>query len=279
MIPAQATIPAVTVDPGIPEVTIDPGTLLGAVAVLVGAYLLTRLASVALSALAERDPRRRITIKMFIPFVKLIIYATAVYLVLGPLLQLSATQLLAVSGLIGAALGFGLQDLISSVVGGLVLIFEKPYQVGDKIDVGGDYGEVTDIGLRSTTLTTPDDNAVTVPNDTFFTKNVANANDGTAQMMVVIEVAVAPDADLDAATAVVEEAIVTSKYVYVDEDHPAVVRIRDDSYYRMIRGKAYVADLRDEFAFSTDVTKRALAAFEEQGIETPELPPDRFGRE
>ncbi|MFT4881842.1 MAG: small-conductance mechanosensitive channel, partial [Salinirussus sp.] len=157
-------------------------------------------------------------------------------------------------------------------VGGLVVIVEKPYRVGDKVRVGDDYGEVTDISLRATRLVTDDDATVVVPNAAFFTENVANANSGSQELMAVVELTVAPGADVERAADIVEEALVTSAYVYVDDDHPVVVRVEDNVYHRTIEGKAYVADLRDEFAFTSDVTRRALAAFEEAGIETPKPP-------
>ncbi|WP_340101864.1 hypothetical protein [Salinibaculum salinum] len=105
-----------------------------------------------------------------------------------------------------------------------------------------------------------------------FTANVSNANNGQPQMMVVVELAVTAAADVDRASAIVEEAMVTSKYVYVDDNHPFTVLVEDESYYRTIRGKAYVADLRDEFEFASDVTERSMAAFASEGIEMPEAP-------
>ncbi|WP_418284002.1 mechanosensitive ion channel family protein [Halorubrum sp. DTA46] len=247
-------------------------TLMRIVGVLVAAYLATWVVGYVLTAVAERILRWQISIKIFIPIARVLIFGTAAYLVLGPLLQLSTAQLLAVSGLFGAALGFGLKDLFAAIIGGLVLVTERPYQVGDKVTIDGDYGEVTDINLRATTLRTPDDSAVSIPNATMFTGNVSNANDGQPEMMVVVELAVTASADVERASAIVKEAMVTSKYVYVDEDHPFTVLVEDESYYRTIRGKAYVADLRDEFAFASDVTERSMAAFVSEGIETPEAP-------
>jgi small-conductance mechanosensitive channel len=257
---------------GVADLRLDLSTLAGVLAVLVGAYVTARVVAAALSVAAEYSVSRRIGIKLFIPVVKFAIYGTALYLVLGPLLRLSAAQLLAVSGLLGAALGFGLRDLVAGVIGGLVVIVEKPYRVGDKVRVGDDYGEVTDISLRATRLVTDDDATVVVPNAAFFTENVANANSGSQELMAVVELTVAPGADIERAADIVEEALVTSAYVYVDDDHPVVVRVEDNVYHRTIEGKAYVADLRDEFAFTSDVTRRALAAFEEAGIETPKPP-------
>ena len=257
---------------GVGDLQVDLSTLAGALAVLVGAYIAARVVATVLSVAAEYSGSRRIGIKVFIPVAKFAIYGTAVYLVLGPLFRLSATQLLAVSGLLAAALGFGLRDLAAGVIGGLVVIVEKPYRVGDKVRIGDHYGEVTDISLRATRLVTDDDTAVVVPNATFFTENVANVNSGDPEMMVVTELAVAPEADIERAVDIVEDALVTSKYVYVDDDHPVAVRVEDEVYHRTVRGKAYVADLRDELAFSSDVTRRALAAFEDAGVETPAIP-------
>lgn len=258
---------------------IDVSAVFDALLVFVAAYVVARVLTFLLSATAERSPGRRITIKMFIPVVRLLVYALAVYVVIVPLLELNSTQLLAASGLFGAALGFGLRDIVAGLFGGLFIVFEKPFQVGDKVTIGDDYGEVTRIGLRSTTLQTPDDTAVVVPNDRLFTSNVGNANAGSPHMMVVTELTVAPRADIDRAKAIVEEAIVTSAYVYVDDDYPVTVLVDDETYYRTIRGKAYIGDLRDEFPFASDVTERSLEAFAEQGIETPELPPPDYRTE
>nr|WP_246286446.1 mechanosensitive ion channel domain-containing protein [Natronomonas gomsonensis] len=255
---------------------IDASIVLNALLVFVVAYVFARVLTFLLSATAERSPTRRITIKMFIPVIRLLVYAVAVYVVVVPLLELNSTQLLAASGLFGAALGFGLRDVVAGLFGGLFIVFEKPFQVGDKVSIGDDYGEVTAIGLRSTTLRTPDDTAVAVPNDRLFTANVGNANAGSPHMMVVTELSIAPGAEIDRAKAIVEEAIVTSPYVYVDDDYPVTVLVDDETYYQKIRGKAYVDDLRDEFPFASDVTKRSLEAFEERGIETPELPPPDY---
>ncbi|GGN09735.1 mechanosensitive ion channel family protein [Halarchaeum nitratireducens] len=260
---------------GLTAVSIDPVLLGNSVAVLVAAYVLVRVATGAIGALAERVPRRRIAIKMLTPVVTFAVYAGAAYVIAGPLLRLSSTQVVALSGLFGAALGFGLRDLVAGVVGGLVLVTEKPYRVGDKVEIGEHYGEVTGIGLRATTLTTPNDTEVRVPNATVFDSNVANANAGAPEMLVTVDLAVAEGADVARASEVVADALVTSPYVYVDDDHPTAVVVEDEAYYRTVTGKAYVADLRDEFAFASDVTERSLAAFEEAGIETPERPAER----
>jgi len=71
---------------------------------------------------------------------------------------------------------------------------------------------------------------------------------------------------------------VTSPYVHAGDDHPVTVRVEDRVSYRRLQGRAYVADLRDEQVFASDVTRRSLAAFERLGIETPDVPPLQNGK-
>lgn len=251
------------------QLTFGVADVVGALVVFVVAYVFVRVLGYTLSELSERSVEHRIAIKMLIPVVKTLVYAGALYYVLGPLFALSSAQLLAISGLLGAALGFGLKDLFADVVGGLVMIVERPYQVGDKVEIGDYYGEVTDIGLRATRLQTPNDSLVSVPNYVLFTDSLANANAGHPEMLVVVELTVAVDTDLDRATTIVEEALVTSRYAYVTPDRQYTVLVEDGPYYLTIRGKAYVGDIRNEFAFKSDVTTRVLQKFEQAGVEKP----------
>ena len=251
---------------------VAPGTVINALVVLIVAYLVGRSVSRLLSELADRFLANRFRVTTLIPIVKFVVYGVGAWVVLTLLVDLSTAQLVAFSGLFGAALGLGLQDLLADVVGGLVLVAEQPYQIGDKVGIGDHYGEVVNIGIRSTTLRTPNDTLVAVPNFTFVSDSTANANAGAAEMLVVVEFFVDPAADVQTARRIVEDALYTSPYVYVTDDLPVTVLVEDNLYYRTIRGKAYVTDLRQEFTFKSDVTERVLDAFDEAAIESPKVP-------
>lgn len=251
----------------VPPVGVDAGTVAAAVVVFAVAYLAVRLVTYALTRVSEASVERRITVKMFVPIVKFVIYLAALYYVLGPVLDLSSTQILAFSGVLGAVLGLGIKDLFADIVGGLVIVLERPYRIGDMVELDDHYGEVTDIGIRSTELTTLDDDTVNVPNYLFFTKSVTNSNDGAPEMMVVTRFHLSPDADLDRAVEVVRDALRTSRYVYLSDDHGVDVRVEDSGGYVTLRGRAYVNDVRNEGAFRTDVTERVFDVFDDEGIE------------
>jgi small-conductance mechanosensitive channel len=252
---------------------IEVSTVLEAIAVLVVAYVVARVVSTLLSALAARLITNRFRVTLLIPVLKFVIYGTGLWVVTTLLFELSTTQLVAFSGLLGAALGLGLKDLMADIFGGLVLVVEQPYRIGDKVSIGDHYGEVVDIGIRSTKLETPDDTLVTVPNYLFFDTSIANANAGAAEMLVSIEFYVDTEADVRIVRQIVEEALITSQYVYVSDDHPVDVVVEDDLYYRTIRGRGYVNDLRNELTFRTDVTERVLDEFAARGIESPTARP------
>jgi small-conductance mechanosensitive channel len=253
-------------------VSIDVWAIVWAVVVLLVAYFAGQTISKGLNGLADRFLANRFRLTTLIPLVTFVVYGGAIYVVVSLLFNLSSTQLVAFSGLLGAALGLGLKDLLADIVGGLVLVTEQPYQIGDKIEIGDYYGEVVNIGIRSTQVMTPTDNLVSVPNYLFFDSSVANANAGQAEMLVAIEFYIDPESDARTARKIVEDALVSSQYVYVAEDYPVEVHVEDDLHYRVIKGWAYVNDLRNEFKFKTDVTDRTFAEFERQGIHSPRVP-------
>ena len=265
-------VSAAVLQGGIAGSDVTWATVLNAVLVLVGAYVLARTANTGLTLLADHLETQRFRVMLLIPIAKFVIYGVGAYFVITWLFELSTAQLVAFSGLMGAALGLGLKDFLADIFGGLVLVAEQPYQIGDKVGIGDHYGEVVNIGIRSTTLRTPNDTLVAVPNFTFVSDSTANANAGAAEMLVVVEFFVDPAADVQTARRIVEDALYTSPYVYVTDDLPVTVLVEDNLYYRTIRGKAYVTDLRQEFTFKSDVTERVLDAFDEAAIESPKVP-------
>jgi small-conductance mechanosensitive channel len=256
----------------VPVPAIDTGLILRSILIIFLAYLLARAIAYFLTLISERAAEYRITVKMAIPLLKFSIYGIALYYVLRAVLNLSSTQLVAFSGLLGAAIGFGLKDLFADVIGGLFLVFEKPYQIGDKVKIGGYYGEVSDIGIRATRLITPDDSMVSVPNYLMFSQAVASANAGSPEMMVVIDLFIAPESEAEVALEILQEAVITSKYVYISKKRPFTVLLDDFPFYRRVRAKAYVYDLRYEFEFRSEVTRRAWQELTKRGIKAPELP-------
>jgi small-conductance mechanosensitive channel len=110
-------------------------------------------------------------------------------------IDLSAFTVLA--GAVGVGLGFGLQNVASNFVSGLIILFERPIKVGDRIEVGGTSGEVRSIGARATTVVTEENIAVIVPNSQFISERVTNWSHTGRLTAFVVRVTVAWNADVD----------------------------------------------------------------------------------
>lgn len=224
-----------------------------------------------LDTLAERNAQRRLFFKRLVPVLRIVLWIFAAYLVVRVIFQITVQGLLAAAAGIGVAIGFAAQDLLKNLFGGLILVFDQPFQAGDKISIGGTYGEVVSIGLRSTRIVTPDDNLVTVPNSQVVDQQVANANAGELNCQVVTDLFLPGWADEKTAKTIAFQAAASSKYVYVKK--PIVVLVADqfkETFLTRVRVKAYVLDPRLEFLFQSDVTERARAGFREAGLLRPE---------
>ena len=102
-----------------------------------------------------------------------------VVLVVGLLVGLSTlgidlSSLTVLIGALGVGIGFGLQDIINNFVSGLVILFERPFQIGHRVDVKETTGRVVRIGARATTILTNDNIALIIPNSEFVSDRVVN---------------------------------------------------------------------------------------------------------
>ena len=243
-----------------------------ALLVLAFGWMLLVLSGRALDDMSERFTERRLLLLKLKAFTRFFLYALIGILIGSSVLDVENEALLALLGTIGLAIGFAVKDLLASLMAGVILLVDEPFQVGDRITFGGYYGEVTSIGLRSVRLVTLDDNTVTIPNSSFLTDPVASANTGNLDCMVVMDFYVAPGEDFEEARRIVVEATATSRYVFLDK--PLTTNVIDqfmsERFVTVIRVKAYVFDARYEKAFSTDVTVRVKKALRQAGIRTPD---------
>ncbi|MFH0966472.1 MAG: mechanosensitive ion channel family protein [Methanobacteriota archaeon] len=267
----SALSPDITETPHLIDIIFNPFWIIQSLIILIFAYIAVWLLDLCLKFLSEQLGTKRHVLAMAIPVVKIIIYLGAFYLIVSPLLHLGLTEFAVFSGIMGAGLGLGLKDLFADIVAGFVIVIEKPYQIGDKIQVGNDYGEVVDIGMVQTIIITPGDSRVSIPNYSAISNSVSSANAGSAEMMVIIDLYLSYDSDIQEAIRLLSEAVITSRYVYVSDTRPYTILVENLPLFRKITAKAYVNDLRHEFIFKTDITKRAWEAYQKAGIKAPDI--------
>lgn len=186
-------------------------------------------------------------------------------------LKPSKELILAIAGSIAVALGLALKDIVSSLVAGLVLLFDQPFQVGDRVNFGGEYGEIKSIGLRTVRLNTLDENLVTIPNSRFLTDIVSCGNSGNLEMMIVNNFHIALDADLKTAEEIIREAIITSKFSYLKKPILVIVSevVLNGIIALELKAKSYVIDVKYEKAFQSDIVKKTKDWFNIAAIKRP----------
>jgi small-conductance mechanosensitive channel len=230
-------------------------------------WLLIRLIERFLDLLSSRASRARFFFKRLGPVIRITLWLVTALAIVNIFSGDDQTAFFAGIASIGIALGLGAQDLIKNVVGGLVVLTDRPYQLGDRVKIGDAYGEIDHIGLRSTKMTTPDDTRVTIPNADIMTSHVFNANSGVPDCQVVTDLFLPHDSDPDLAIRIGNEVAYTSPYILLSK--PVAVLVADcydQRPYLRLRVKAYVYDHRLEPRMQSDITTRAKKEFLRLGV-------------
>lgn len=229
------------------------------------AWVLTRAVERLLPWLAQRvTGRLRPYILPSVPVLRLLILIGAIVAVIPLVIEPTFQNLIAILGAVGLALGFALKDYASSIVAGIVALYERPYRPGDWVQVNGAYGEVKSVGLRAFRLVTPDDTTVTIPNIKIWQTNIYNANDGRRDLMCVANFYLEPRHDAALVRQVLNDTILTSPFVNLTR--PRMVIVEEKPWGTHYQVKAYPVDARDQFQFITDLTIRGKAALGGLGI-------------
>ncbi len=238
---------------------------------IIAAIIGARLWSGTLDRLGEQFAARRLLLKKVASLSRFGIYLTCTYIVIFGILAPRKESLLAFSAGLVFVLGLALKPLAESIIAGVIILIDSPFQVGDRVEFAGTYGEVTEIGLRVVRITTLDDNLVSIPNNKFLSEVVSSGNAGALDMMIVVDFFIGMDEDHLLAKRIVFEAAMTSRYAYLVK--PVKVHVHEVStehaFATRIRAKLYVIDVRYETDLRTDITERVRPVFRKYGICPP----------
>jgi small conductance mechanosensitive channel len=220
-------------------------------------------------------PARRFMILQFATLFTFVWYFVGIYWVISGIIQPPREMVLALGGSAAVAIGIALKDVVASIIAGVILLFDRPFQVGDRVSFNDTYGEIVSIGLRSVRLNTLDDNLVTIPNSRFITEMVSSGNAGALDMMVVCDFHVSMDANIELAESLIHEVVVTSRFAYLKKPVNFVLNevIVAERLALQIKVKAYVIDVHYEKAFQSDIVKRVSKLFNENKISRPSREP------
>ena len=223
-----------------------------------------------LDIFSERSAKFRITIKGIIPVFRIVSWAIIIFAIIKGIYNPPFETVIAFTASVGIAVGLAAQDLLKNVFGGMALLLDRPFMVGDKIDSGKYYGEVIEIGLRATRLVTADDSVVSVPNAELVNSSVSNSNSGELNCQVVAEIYLPIDIDTYKVRQIATESAQVSRYVYLNKPITVLFfnEVKERRSYLKMRIKAYVMDIRYEFQFKSDMTEIAIRELLKEGLIT-----------
>ena len=241
--------------------------LLGLLFIIILAKSLNKLAGKAINYL----PSKRLGILQITTIIIFLIYIVGTAILFNGALRPSRELMLAISGAAAVAIGLSLKDLAASLVSGIILLFNQPFQVGDKVKFNNIYGEIKSIGLITVRLVTLSDDVVTIPNSRFLTDVVSSSNSGNMEMMIENDFYLALNADLKLAQNIAKEILITSNYIYLKK--PFSILINEVKMENMIviefKVKAYVLDIKYEKLFQNNLSQRIISGFNNHKIARP----------
>ena len=247
---------------------LDGWSLLEAAAIAAIAYAFLYALEKTILWVSERVPLQfRLRIKQSVPFLNAAIVGITLFVLADVLFDLSSINVLAATGTIAVALGFAFKDYASSVIAGLIALFEVPYQVGDRIKIGEEYGEVISFGLRGIRIRSPLDDFVTIPHNRIWTEAITNANKGQLESQATTNFYFSHSADIDLAVHLLRRVAYTSKYTQLQL--PVITIVDEQAWGTRVQLKSYPMDARDEFGYQTDLVLRAKQAFARHEIQYP----------
>jgi len=214
-----------------------------------------------------------IVINLLNKFSGAIVYATAVIIALDTL-GVNVMPFIAGAGVMGVAVGFAAKDTLSNVIAGILLIIDRPFEIGDRIEVwsapagSASWGDVIDIGLRATRIKTTDNIVVIIPNNEIMTRDIVNYTTINASIRVRINIGIAYDADVAKAKALIIQATNSADWILAEPAPKVVVRNFGESSVDL-QARVWIKEARKRMDTIDHITDMVKVLFDENGIEIP----------
>ncbi len=184
------------------------------------------------------------------------------------LIGLNLTSFAFLTGAVGIGVGFGLQNIVNNFVSGLMLLFERPFKVGDMVVVDNETGTVRKIGLRSTLIETFDRSELIVPNSQFISGKVTNWTRSNHIARIKIAVGVAYGSDVQLVLRLLKDAGESDPRVLSNPaPNPLFLRFGENALEFELH--SWIADVKELLAARSNLCQEIAARFQQAGVEIP----------
>ncbi|MDO4161593.1 MAG: mechanosensitive ion channel [Pseudomonadota bacterium] len=178
------------------------------------------------------------------------------------------TNLAFIAGALSVGIGFGLQDVIKNLVSGIIILFERPFKVGDWVIMNGTEGKIKQINIRSTEMESFNRTSVIVPNATLLSSSIVNLTHGDNISRQSVSVGVAYGSDVEKVRKILLECALNHKYVMKNPAPYVLFKDFSDSSLNF-ELRCYTNDIWKGWVVPSDLRFTINKRFIEEGIEIP----------
>lgn len=248
------------------ELAAFASSLLVGLLIFVAIYLVWRMLDRVLRAVLSRsriDATSASFLQTALKFVALTIAVVQGLAAAG----VNTAALLTSLGIAGLTIGFAARDALSNLISGLLIFWDRPFVIGDLVEVEEYYGRVDRITLRSTRVVTVDGKMLAVPNSTIINSTVASYTN-FPHLRLDIDVSIGVNEEVDRARAVLL-ALVRENPDFMDDPPPRVVVTGLNDYNTALQLQAWVEDEREHIRLRFDLRERVFEGLAAAGVEMP----------
>jgi small conductance mechanosensitive channel len=239
--------------------------IVGAVIILIVGFWVAKMIKKGITKVMEKrgiDP----TLISFVSSMLFVVMKIFVIVAALEKLNIKTTSFIAILGAAGLAVGLALQGSLANFAAGVLMIIFKPFKLGDFIEAGGTTGAVVDIGIFTTTINSPDNKKMIVPNGAVMGGKITNFNaNGTRRVDLVAGISY--DDDIDKAKSIIKGILEADARILKDPAPTvAVVDMADSSVNIVVRPWCAGADYWGVYFDTTETIKKK---FDENDITIP----------
>jgi small-conductance mechanosensitive channel len=206
-------------------------------------------------------------------FIGVVIIALAIILSLD-MLGINVLPFVAGAGVAGIAIGFAAKDTLSNLIAGVLLIIDRPFEIGDRIEVwsapsgSATWGDVIDIGIRATKIKTTDNIIIIIPNNEIMRRDIVNYTIQSQEIRVRVNIGVAYDTDIEKAKKVIIQVAESADWILKSPPPKVVVRNFGESSIDL-QLRVWIDNARKRMDTISFVIDHLKPAFDREGIEIP----------
>ena len=189
-------------------------------------------------------------------------------------LGVNVTPLVAGASVAGLALSLAAKDTLSNLIAGVLLIIDRPFEIGDRIEVWNapretsTWGDVIEIGLRATKIRTTDNLVFVIPNNEIMRRDIVNYTGSGMDIRVRIPIQVAYDTDADKAKAIIKQVMEGVQGIKENPEPQVIIRRFGESGVGL-QARVWISDARRRRAIADEITDKVKVEFDRRGIEIP----------